>query len=156
MVQESRACLVSVTSDQQFISSSSSLPDLNSATSCGSRSHPWRLEAPAGQRINVSFLDFAASVPSDSDRDVTCRQYGYVVEKSNKKNVSICVAMEMGGTAVLGVRQQRERAVYTSEANKLDIVLLSGTGLENNNFLVKLNGICSDTLSSKYSVHCVS
>ena len=99
---------------------------------CGSKSHPWRLEAPVGQRINISLLDFTGT---PRDRDVTCRQYGYVVEKSNKKNVSICAAATVGG-----VNLQRESAVYTSDTNSVDIVLVTGTNADNYNFLVKLNG----------------
>jgi len=56
-VQESRRCVVSVTTEAQFISSSSSTSsDVNIISSCGSKSHPWRLEAAAGQRINISRL----------------------------------------------------------------------------------------------------
>jgi len=137
VVQESRSCVVSVTSDQQFISSSSSFSDINSMSSCGSRSHPWHLEAPPGQRINVSLLDFTGTVSSSGDRDVTCRQYGFVVEKSSRKNVSICST-----SSVHDEEQQRERAVYMSDSNKVDIVLSSGAANSDNsyNFLIRTNG----------------
>jgi len=94
VVQESRRCVVSVTTEAQFISSSSTTSsDVNSVSSCGSKSHPWRLEAAVGQRINISLLDFTAMSMSAADRPrdrVTCRQYGYVLEKLNKRNVSVC------------------------------------------------------------------
>ena len=131
---------MSVTSDQQFISSSSSLPDLNSATTCGSRSHPWRLEAPDGQRINVSLIDFAAGPSSTTQaRDVTCRQYGYVVEKSSKKNVSICSTIAGERATGGGAMIERERSVYTSDASAVSIVLTTSTS-DVHNFLIRTSG----------------
>jgi hypothetical protein len=124
--------VVSVVNDQQFISASLSFSDVTSMSACGSRSHPWRLEAPVGQRINISLLDFTGpAVNTPRDRDVTCRQYGYITERSNKKNVSIC--------ADGAVKAQRERAIYMSDSNTVDIVLVTGTSSEQN-FLVKVNG----------------
>lgn len=70
-----------------------------------------------------------ANIPRD--RDVSCRQYGYITEKSNKKNVSMC--------ADGAVKTLREKAIFTSESNTVDIILVTGTSSENN-FLVKLNG----------------
>ena len=121
-VQESRRCVVSVTTEAQFISSSSSTSsDVNSVSSCGSKSHPWRVEAAAGQRINISLLDFTAmsmSVHAAAEKrprdGVTCRQYGYVLEKLNKRNVSVC-----GG----GGAQLRHSHVHISDDNSLKIVL---------------------------------
>ena len=130
VVQASRRCSMSVTIEAQFISSSS---DVNSVSSCGSKSHPWRLEAAAGQRINISLLDFTAPVSMSRDR-VTCRQHGYVLEKSNKRNVSVCA----GGGA-----QLRQTHVLLSQSNKLHIVLTPNrpTLDEEQNFLVKVEGI---------------
>ena len=130
VVQESRRCVVSVTTEAQFISSSS---DVNSVSSCGSKSHPWRLEAAAGQRINISLLDFTA-VSTSRDR-VTCRQYGYVLDKLNKRNVSVCA----GGAA-----QRRQSHVYLSHANNLHIILtLSRTETQDvqQNFLIRMEGL---------------
>jgi len=135
VVQESRSCIVSVTGDQQFIAKSSSLPeDAISASNCGSRSHPWRLQAPVGQRINVSLINFTPTVISRDD-DVTCHQYGYVVERSNKKNVTLCPTAAVGGA-----KPQRESEIYSSESNTVDIVLLTGTNSHSYNFLIKING----------------
>jgi hypothetical protein len=134
VVQESRSCVVTVTSDQQYVSSSSFIADADSASGCGSRSHPWRLQAPPGQRINISLLDFSGSVSLPQDRDVACRQYGYIVDKSNKKNVSLC-----GVNSPDGDKLQREIEVFTSFSNSLEIVLVTGRS-ENYNFLVRLNG----------------
>jgi len=134
VVQESRRCVVSVTTEAQFISSSSSSTssDVNSVSSCGSTSHPWRLEAAAGQRINISLLDFTAmSMSADRPRDrVTCRQYGYVLEKWNKRNVSVC-----GG----GGAQLRQSHVLVSHSNNLQIVQ---TPNSEQSFLIKVEGRC--------------
>ena len=136
VVQESRRCVVSVTTEAQFISSSSSTSsDVNSVSSCGSRSHPWRLEAAAGQRINISLLDFTATSMSadDGPRDrVTCRQYGYVLEKVNKRNVSVC----SGGGAEL-----RQSHVYISDSNNVQIVQ-TASNEPIQKFLLKLEGSC--------------
>ena len=137
VVQESRSCVVSVTGDQQFIARSiSTSPDVNSMSSCGSRSNPWHLEAPLGQRINVSLIDFSSAGTTQLARDgVTCHQYGYIFEKSNKNNVSICSDAGIGGA-----KPKREKTVYSSETNSVDIVLFGDSTANSCNFLVKLNG----------------
>ena len=143
--------MVSVSSEPQFISSSSTSRSSSSSSSeseqlaaaaetrpgyssCGSTSHPWRLEAPVGQRINISLLDFSnpAHAPRDR-RDVSaCRQqYGYVLDKSNKKNVSMCA----GGGAEL-----RQSVVYQSNSHSLQIVI-NNQQTTNNSFLVKVEGV---------------
>jgi len=127
--------VVSVTTEAQFISSSSSTSsDVNSVSSCGSRSHPWRLEAAAGQRINISLLDFTAtsmSEAADRPRDrVTCRQYGYVLEKLNKRNVSVC-----GG----GGAELRQSHVYVSDSNNL-LIVQTASSEPQRKFLLKLEG----------------
>jgi len=149
-VQESRRCVVSVTTEAQFISSSSSTSsDVNSVSSCGSRSHPWRLEAAAGQRINISLLDFTAtsmSEAADRPRDrVTCRQYGYVLEKLNKRNVSVC-----GG----GGAELRQSHVYVSDSNNLQIVQIPARPMSDNeqSFLIRIESKCVLLLTNMFAV----
>ena len=126
---------MSVTTESQFISSSSSTSSVvNSVSSCGSKSHPWRLEATAGQRINISLLDFTAMSMSATDRPrdrVTCRQYGYVLETLNKRNVSVC-----GG----GGAELRQSHVYLSDSNNVEIVLTVSSEPQRK-FLLKLEGL---------------
>ena len=128
---------MSVTTEAQFISSSSSTSsDVNSVSSCGSKSHPWRLEAAAGQRINISLLDFTAMSMSATDRPrdrVTCRQYGYVLETMNKRNVSVC-----GG----GGAELRQSHVYMSYSNNVAIVQTRNRPTSENkqSFMVKVEG----------------
>ena len=135
-MQESRTCKILATNEEQYISSQSSASSDSAADSirCGTTSNPWRVEAAAGQRINISLIDFAADdVSRDVGRDVTnCRrQYGFVVEKWNKNNVSLCAE---------GAAERRQSAVYTSDTNSLDI-LLTATHRNHTNFLVKLQGV---------------
>ena len=146
VVQESRSCAVTVTTEQHYISSSSSLnADVSSISSCGSRSHPWQLEATAGQRIQISLLDFTSTATTplrdhtpSRDHHETCRQhYGYIMEKSSRKNISICSTTGAEG----GAKPQREREVYTSETSSLDVVSIAEANTENFNFLIKLQGI---------------
>ena len=147
-VQESRRCVVSVTTEAQFISSSSSTSsDVNSISSCGSKSHPWRLEATAGQRINISLLDFTAVSMSAADRTrdhVTCRQYGYVLEKLNKRNVSVCA----GGGAEL-----RQSHVYISDSNNAHIVQFPAASSSQSlgqNYLLRVEGMSADLMRNTH------
>ena len=113
-------------------------------SNCGSRSHPWRLEAPVGQRINVSLLDFTGApsqpISSSRDRDVMCYQYGYVFENFNKKNASICASLLVGVASGGGANPRRESTVFVSETNRVEIVFLSGFNTNNYNFLLKISG----------------
>jgi len=124
VVKEDRSCLVRVSAGlrQHIRSSSENSESGRQRVRCGSRSHPWLLEAQTGQQINVSLLDFSGQggrtqmdtrglVNDDcSPADV---QYGYIVDKTNKNNVSIC------STAA----QQRHKHVYQSVGNLVEIVL---------------------------------
>jgi len=108
---------------------------------CGSRSHPWLLEAQTGQQVNISLLDFSGhgqrtqldtrGLVSD-DCSPAHVQYGYIVDKNNKNNVSICS----------NAAQQRHKHVYQSTGNVVEIVLLSGQLMENgsNGFLLAVEG----------------
>ena len=131
-VQESRRCVVSVTSETQFMSSSSSSRVNSVSVSCGSKSHPWRLEAAAGQRINISLLDFTASENRPRDRVTCTRQYGYVLEKWNNTNVSVCAGRE------------RQTHLLVSHSNQAQIVQTpnSPTSDKEQNFLIKVEGVC--------------
>ena len=132
VVQESRSCAVNVNNEEQFITSSQSTSTSDQLMSnCGSKSHPWRLEAPIGQRINISLLDFNMAASSRDRRDVTTcrqRQYGYIVDNNN--NVSICDHSRE-------VKLERESHIFSSESNRLEIVLKSGF---ESSFLIKVVG----------------
>lgn len=159
VVDEDRSCAVSVTSSPVHIARTSTgeLPRQESRAGlhCGTRTQPWLLEAPAGQRINISLLDFTPTVglttysrskdssrtsASSSSSNENCFQqqqvqYGYIVDKSatafNKKNVSIC-----GGTG-----SARLHNVYLSTSNVVEIVLSHAShGNSSSSFLVRVEG----------------
>ena len=136
VVEEDRTCSVTVSSIPLHITSATSASQLG----CGTNTQPWIFEAPAGQRIEVSLLDFTKGRTVEG-QDLTsthtnCIQYGYILEKSAKKNVSIC-----GGDG-----SKRQRTVYTSTTNVLEIVLSRRTNRTehdqvNVNYLLKLQGL---------------
>ena len=121
VVEPDRSCVVSVTSSPLHIAAAAAAAaagvDSWSAQSnigCGTKTQPWMLDAPAGQRINISLLDFTAAArltsqhltrstshiitTSSSSSSGSCvdenHQYGYIIDKLsvNNKNVSVCHA----------------------------------------------------------------
>jgi len=118
---------------------------------CGTKTQPWMLEAPAGQRINISLLDFTAAAArltsqhftrstsrvitsSSSSSSGSCvdenQQYGYIIDKSSvNKNVFVCHA-----------RSNRQTHLYVSTSNTLQLVLAKD---QNVNFLLKVQGMFS-------------
>jgi len=144
VVEPDRSCIVSVTSTPVHIAAaaeSASGVDSWSGQSnigCGTKTQPWTLEAPAGQRINISLLDFTAaarpksqhltrssshlitSSSTSSSSSGSCvddrHPYGYIIDKSsvNKKNVSVCHASS-----------NKQTHVYLSDSNTLQLVLVN-------------------------------
>ena len=129
VIEADRSCKVSVSSNPLHIhvtrlSSSSSSP-----INCGTISQPWKLEAPAGQQINVSLLDFGLQQRTGArERGVKegnrCnQQYGYILDKAastaaEKRNVSICGLDE----------EERHALIHTSSSNSIEIVLFGFQG----------------------------
>jgi len=78
---------------------------------CGTKSQPWSLEAPSGQKILIKLIDFSAYSWQDSGhRPQSCRNSGVVVDKTDNRNESICV----GGT-------EREKQLLLSSGKVVDI-----------------------------------
>jgi len=150
VVEPDRSCVVSVTSSPLHIAAAAAAGvDSWSAQSnigCGTKTQPWMLDAPAGQRINISLLDFTAAarltsqhltrstshiITSSSSSSDSCvdenHQYGYIIDKSsvNKKNVSVCHA-----------RSNKQTHVYLSTSNSLRLVLTTKA-----NILIKVGGL---------------
>jgi len=137
-MKEDRSCVVRVTAGlRQHIRSSSENSDSGrQRIRCGSRSHPWLLEAQTGQQVNVSLLDFSGhgqrtqldtrGLVSD-DCGPAHVQYGYIVDKTNKNNVSFC----------LTAAQQRHKHVYLSSGSSVEVVL---TSVNTSNFLLAYQG----------------
>ena len=121
VVKEDRSCSVRVTGGlRQHIRSWSENSDSGGQQRlrCGSRSHPWLLEAQTGQQVNISLLDFSAGRTQLTGTRDDCSpahsvQYGYIVDKTNKNNVSICSTDH----------QHRHKHLYLSAGNLVEIVL---------------------------------
>ena len=138
-MEPDRSCAVSVTSSPLHIAAAAAAGvdswSTQSNIGCGTKTQPWMLEASAGQRINISLLDFTAAahltsqhltrstsriITSSSSSSGSCvdenHQYGYIIDKSsvNKKNVSVCHA-----------RSNRQTDVYLSTSNMVEVVLTS-------------------------------
>jgi len=156
VVEPDRSCVVSVTSSPLHIAAAAGVDSWSTQSNigCGTKTQPWMLEAPAGQRINISLLDFTAAarltsqhlsrstsriITSSSSSSGSCvdenHQYGYIIDKSsvNKKNVSVCHA-----------RSNRQTHVYLSTSNTLQLVLANNPSA---NFLLRIRGMFTTTAS---------
>ena len=134
VVEDGRSCTVAV-SNQPIHISGRHLRMSTSHSGCGSRNTPWRLEALVGQRIRVSVLDFAdydddaTTLKSSSPVDVEdCRrQFGYILDRPARKNISVC-----------GVKE-RTRPMHDSKANVLELILAEHSA-ESFNYLLRFEG----------------
>jgi len=151
VVEPDRSCTVLVTSSPLHIAAASAVTGVDSWSTqsnigCGTKTQPWMLEAPAGQRINISLLDFTAAArwtsqqltrstshvitSSSSSSSGSCvdekHQYGYIIDKlsMNKKNVSVCHA-----------RSNRQAHIYLSTSNTAKLVLTT-----KENYLIRIEG----------------
>jgi len=123
VVEEDRSCQISVQVGSRLHVAGKPRSELSvNSARCGSRSHPWLLEAQTGQLVNISLLDFSGrgrrtqldtrGLVSD-DCSPAHVQYGYIVDKTSKNNVSICSTDA----------QQRHKHVYQSNGNLVEVVL---------------------------------
>jgi len=120
-VQPDRTCQVSVSAERMFLSSVTASSGGN--IRCGSRDRPWLLEAPSGQRVNISLLDLSGSSSSTSSvqrahavetaSSSRCvRQFGFIEDKSVNRNIDIC-----------SDDAHRQQTLYVSHTNEVAIVL---------------------------------
>ena len=145
VVQPDRSCQVAVNTDQKFL-----LPSLpnnrtgGDAVACGSRDRPWLLEAPSGQRVNISLLYFSGSSSSTSSvqraRTVETtsssrcvRQFGFIEDKSANRNIDIC-----------SDAAHRQQTLYVSQTNEVAVVL-HATQQTTGHFLISVKGMLNHT-----------
>lgn len=85
-----------------------------SKRTCGTEYQPWILEAPAGQRLRLSLLDFTASTEDsmEGQRKELCPKSGIIVDKSVMRNVSICGGGDHGS-----------KELHMSRGNEVQIIL---------------------------------
>ena len=147
VAEQSHSCTLSASTQSPLhIRSSSENSDSGrQRVRCGSRSHPWVLEAQTGQKVNISLLDFSGHGRETqldtrglaSDYCSPARvQYGYIVDKTNKKNVSICST------------SAEHKHVYQSQGNLIEIVFMLEKLMKNGNgFLLAVEGAFYTQLS---------
>ena len=106
--------------------------DVAKQTGCGSTTSPWLIKALPGQRINLTLLDFGAVQNEESPLDSSgqrsmdhCQVYGIIRETLNGKASAIC-----GGII-------RERNVYVSEGNELEVRIMTSPAEQGAQFLIK-------------------
>jgi hypothetical protein len=174
VVEEDRSCMVSVTSNARHIarptigSSSAAVAVHSDGLHCGTKSQPWLLEAPAGQRINISLLDFTSTTVANEEglaadppllQDASERQhgvtssnptgcaqsrgkqhYGYVIDKSaTGSKKNVSVC---GRETSFG----RISNVFLSSSNVVELVLFASdqnaARTRQNSYLLKVEGEC--------------
>ena len=113
-----RSCdSVKVTAQSGYIASV-----VTDESGCGSAFCPWILEGRAGQRINLTMLDFTAPSTPDPTAGDDCSQlndYVFLKEDREGKSVGVC-----GGA-------RRRKHVYTTLKNKVSITI--GTAMQRQN-----------------------
>ena len=143
VVEPSHSCTVSASTQStlHIRSSSENIDSGRQRVRCGSRSHPWMLEAQTGQQVNISLLDFSGHGQRTQldtrglvrdDCSPAHVQYGHIVDKNNKNNVSICSTAD----------QQRHKHVYQSTGNVVEIVLVNNDSVSSHhNYLISIIGL---------------
>ena len=144
VVDGGRSCSVTISKTPAYILSESVSPE-----GCGRKSQPWILEAPSGQKINISLFDFTTSkFGLNTERSQQeCRSHGLIVDKSGKRNASLCVTGE-----------SRQRLLYLSNGNIVHIVFDASaqqqkTGVDVQ-FMLKVEGKQLVIHCYKESQHC--
>ena len=84
------------------------------------------MEAPAGQKVSITLLDFRTTASSShldpGDRlKMPCQSHGVIVDKIRKQNASLC-----------GESDHREKEIYSSAGNQLQIFFNPVDWTENN------------------------
>lgn len=129
VVDDTRSCSVSASKNPSHIIISS-----ESQINCGSRYQPWILEAPVGQKVSLSLIDFATlHLAETEEAKPSCTSRGIIHDKAGRRNVSICVN---------GL--QRTTELYQSKENRIEIFIKPLDGKKNSdeniNFMLKLEG----------------
>ena len=141
-MQPDRSCRVAVAAEKVYLSPFISSDD-STDVSCGSRERPWLLESPAGQRINISLLNFTGSSEQTTptveraSSSGCLRQLGFIEDKSAKRNINICSDVT-----------HRQQTLHVSQTNEVAIVL-NAAQQTTRNFLIAVRG--STTLAWLFS-----
>jgi len=171
-VVEDRSCVISISSNPLHIArpSASTSPSLTSPAEtdygprhCGTRNQPWMIEAPSGQKIKISLLDFTptaaaslAGLTSDSkSRDLIRTAQGksgssssaagssavgnmYSCQYGYVVDKSLPTSNKRNVSVCGGGPSQQLTNVYTSASNMVELVLPPNAQL---NFLLRMQGM---------------
>ena len=135
-MQPDRSCQVAVSTNKVFLSPVVS-SDRSAEVACGSRERAWLLEAPSGQRVNISLLDFSAgSSSSSSSGDVQqrartvetassrcVRQFGFIEDKSQPTGTSTSAAavtlLQLTDNELSTCHGRTKSILYFTQLNRL-------------------------------------
>lgn len=84
---------------------------------CGTKSQPWTIEAPFGQKLHINALSFTMTRSDHSTQ--LCYKYGVIVDRIGKRNASIC-----------GGGSPREKELHLSTGNTVEIYFDTGNKSE--------------------------
>lgn len=121
--------LVSAVSGTGYLSSV-----ITDRTGVGTADCPWLLRAGPGQRISLSLLDFTAAGRRPPSSQSAENEAVLKPPPSSQRCMRLAVVREMSGTYQRGDREicsmrpgdgGRERSVYLSEANELEVMIAS-------------------------------
>lgn len=113
----------------------------------GSAECPWRIQVSPGQRINITIFNFArhslatSGVGGGSIRPEVCYEIGEVIEKADRKRITLCDALG------------RQTSIYVSKTNTVSMQFVSGPTLRSlGAFLFKYDG--ENPLKSCFMLGC--
>ena len=118
VVDTQRSCAIVLSSHPLHLMISSG----TSPVGCGTKTRPWMIEAPVGQKINMRLIDLSRKSPEDMARSsvngVCSHAYGYILEKSHRRNITICSGKE------------RKTHLYSTTGNVADLILKQESSTE--------------------------
>jgi len=107
VIEDDRSCVISASGMSQHIRHLT-----GTQVNCGTKTQPWVIEAPSGQQIQLTLLDLNYEMQNLASHSSNCHQYGYIIDESAKKNVSVC-----------GQYNQRTKIIYQSTSHVIKAVL---------------------------------
>ena len=144
--------------DVRYIATSSKSPadvfissDVTRSTGCGAADFPWILEAPEGQKIGLSILDFSlnGTKPGTGDSMWGPLDTGVCMVYASVRDGQQTPGAQRRTSTICGRIQPRMRHVFTSSSNYIELRILqsdvTGTSVAAQNskrprFIIKYEG----------------
>jgi hypothetical protein len=121
--------------DVRHISTSSTSPadlfissDVTRTTGCGAADFPWILEAPEGQKIGLSIVDFSlnGTKPGTADSPWNPLETGVCLVYASVRDGQQTPGTQLRTSTICGRLQPRMRHVFTSSSNYIELRILQG------------------------------